>query len=514
MSSNEFKSLKINENILRAITEMGFENPTAIQTQAIPLLLETTKDFIGQAQTGTGKTAAFAIPILEQVDINYPFVQALILAPTRELALQIQTEIEKIAVYTGVESQCVYGGMPYDRQIRNLKRNKPHIVVGTPGRVIDLISKGALIVKKTRFCVLDEADEMLKMGFIEDIQTVLDILPDSRQLVMFSATMPTEIIKLIQKSFNEYEMVKIKKATLSHENIEQKYFVVKEKYFKESVDRLIKSEEDVYGIIFCKTKLETKDVGDFLRGRGHLVEVLNGDMGQNERDHAMRNFRSRKVNIMVCTDVAARGIDVNSLTHVINLGLPQDNESYVHRIGRTGRAGMKGQALTIVGQSQAFIIKKIERHIKARIEKAKLPEVADLKKSLIQRELQATDQIISALHKKGEEFEVDPAFDLFKARLTDLGQEELLKLMFTWKFNKDLRHLDNLSDIEANEEERRRSDRGQRRGRSDRRSGGRSGNRSSRNSSRSSRSSESGSGRRRSFQGERKGRGPSRAAAY
>lgn len=450
MSQMTFKDLNLSPNIIKAVDEMGYEHPSDIQEQAIPVLLENNeKDFIGQAQTGTGKTAAFVIPLLEKMDVNLDHVQALILAPTRELANQVENEIKKLSKFTKFRSTCVYGGASYDKQITALKRDKAQIVVGTPGRVIDLMKKGFLKLENAQFCILDEADEMLNMGFFEDIKIVLDSFSDQRKLIMFSATMPKDILKLIERSFNEYDLIKVQNKSLSNDDIEQKYFVVKNKYFSESLARLIDFAPDVYAIVFCQTKVETREVGEELRRRGHYVEVLNGDMGQFERDRAMRNFKERKVNLMVCTDVAARGIDVTNLTHVFNYGLPQDNESYVHRIGRTGRAGMKGKAYTIVGPRKAYAIRGIERHINKKIELDKLPSVGQLKVQLVGKELETVEQILSAIERKGSEFQADPAYEVFKGKFSHLEHEDLMKLMFTWKFNKVLREYDDLSDIES-----------------------------------------------------------------
>ena len=444
-----FNELNIGPEILRAVQDMGFESPTEIQAKAIPVLEETGKDFIGQAQTGTGKTAAFVIPLLNKIDDQSDKVQALILTPTRELAHQVEAEIQKIGKYKNIKSTSIYGGTSYEKQLRALKHDRPQIVVGTPGRVLDMINKKALKLADASYCVLDEADEMLNMGFLEDVQVILDKFNEQRQLIMFSATMPKSILKLIERSFNEYEMVKIAKKTLSNDSIEQKYFIVRDKYFKESLSRLIDVNPDMYGIIFCKTKLETKTVGDDLKKRGYSVEVLNGDMGQAERDHAMRNFKEKKVNIMVCTDVAARGIDVTNLTHVINYGLPQDNESYVHRIGRTGRAGMKGMAYTIIAPKMAFAIRKIEQHINGRIEHSKLPSVKELKRGIVRKAIEESMHIKASIQEKGEDFKLDKTYDQFKEHFEDLTHDELLKFMFTWKFNKVLRHYNNLSDIES-----------------------------------------------------------------
>ncbi len=471
MDPIKFTDLNIIPEVLKAIKEMGFVEPTEIQAKAIPLLTETDQDFIGQAQTGTGKTAAFAIPLLKKIDFDLNKTQALILAPTRELAQQVEQEIKKLAKFTNVKSTCVYGGASYEKQMRELKAG-PQIVVGTPGRVKDFVKRGMLKLNTAKFCILDEADEMLNMGFLEDVQFILDKFNEERQLIMFSATMPTGILKLIKKSFNDYEMVKIAKKSVSNDDIEQRYFIVQPRYFKESLARIIDNAPEMYGIIFCRTRLETKDVGDDLRNRGYFIETLNGDMGQGERERSMQKFKSKKVNIMVCTDVAARGIDVNNLTHVINYGLPQDNESYVHRIGRTGRAGQKGKAFTIVCPKTAYVIKKIEKHVNKKIELQKLPSIEDLKQRRIELEIKNAGKIIDVIKTRGDNFVIDSTFNLFEDKLKDLTRNEIMKLMFTWQFNKKLLQYDAASDIEGDAQARTGGGDGRGRGRGRRRSGG------------------------------------------
>ncbi len=445
---NTFEQLNLSKNILKAVMDMGFTEPSEIQEKAIPMLLEGDKDFIGQAQTGTGKTAAFVIPLLERIDTSEKTVQALILAPTRELAHQVEKEIEKLGKYTDIRSTSIYGGTSYDKQIKALKQDRPHIVVGTPGRVIDMINKRLLKLDNAKFCVLDEADEMLNMGFYEDVETILGKFSDNRQLVMFSATMPKAILDLIQRSFKEYNTVKIKKKSLSNDDIEQKYFVVRNRHHTEALARLIEDAEDPYAIVFCKTKIETVEVGNELKNRGYRVEILNGDMGQSERERVMKSFKDKRTTLLICTDIAARGIDVNNLTHVFNYGLPQHDEAYVHRIGRTGRAGQTGKAYTIVGPKSVFALRKIERHINKKIELEKLPTTEQLKRKLIKREIATVANVRHVLKDKDKNFTTDDAFDVFFEEFSDLSQEQLLKLMFTWKFNKLIRHFDNLGDIE------------------------------------------------------------------
>lgn len=445
----KFSELGIESTILKSLEERSFEKPTQIQLKAIPILLSSSKDFVGYAQTGTGKTLAFTIPIVQKVDANKKNIQAIILSPTRELATQIDSEIKKITKYTDVKSTCVYGGVDYEKQVQSLKRDKPQIVVGTPGRVIDLIRKNFLKLDKANICVLDEADEMLSMGFFEDIEFILKRFKNSKQLMMFSATISKSVQNLISKSFGEYDYVEIEKKVQNDAKIDQQYFSVKEKHFKEALARLIDYSVNMYGIVFCRTKLETKDVADDLKKRGYSVDVLNGDMGQVERDHAMNNFKKKKVNILVCTDVAARGIDVDSLTHVINFGPPRDNESYVHRIGRTGRAGMQGIAYTIISPKHINIIKTLENHTKSKITKSSLPKIEDLKRISVEKDLDNAKFILDAIKKKGADFKTEPSFDLFLEHFGDLEKEDLLKAMFVWKFNKTMRHYNNLSDIES-----------------------------------------------------------------
>ena len=450
----QFSELNINPHLIKALDEMGFSTPTEIQAKAIPILLEGQKNFVGQAQTGTGKTAAFGIPLLQNIDLKSDQVQALILAPTRELAQQVQLEIEKIARFSKVRSTCIYGGASYEKQLKALKYDKPQVVVGTPGRVMDMIDRKALKVQNVSFCVLDEADEMLNMGFFEDVQKILGLLAEKCRLVMFSATMPKMIMQLVQKTFGDYELVSTKKQNMTNDDIVQKYVVVREKYFIEALARIVEAADDMYGMVFCRTKLEVKQVGDELKSRGLNVEVLHGDMEQAERTYVMGRFKDRSVNLLVCTDVAARGIDVNNLTHVFNYGLPQGNDSYVHRIGRTGRAGLKGQAYTIIGPDKVFAIRRIGQFTKTEIKLEKLPTVEVLKAKTVEGEIAKAGAVYEAILEKGEEFKLDDTYKLFHEAFGKLTKEELLKLMYTWKFNKLLRHYNTLAEIEISQRDR------------------------------------------------------------
>lgn len=463
MYSPKFTDFDLNPLILQALGDLEFESPTPIQAEAIPALLESDKDFIGQAQTGTGKTGAFSLPLLEMIDSESPEVQALILAPTRELACQVEESIRQFSKYMDIRSICIFGGSPYKKQIDGLKRDRPQIVVGTPGRVKDLIERRVLKLGAANFCVLDEADEMLNMGFLDDVTEIMDNLSENRKLIMFSATMPKSIRQLVDENFREYDLIKVKPQKEDRSKIEQKYFVVQERSFTPALIRLIESSEDLYGMVFCRTRMQTTSVGEELRKRGHKAEVLNGDMGQAQRDRAMKNFREKRSNILVCTDVGARGIDVNNLTHVFNYGVPQDNDLYIHRIGRTARAGTTGKAFTIVDPKSAFIMKKIARYTNGVIAAAKLPTIQDAKMAVMGNEINNVRKLRDALKEKGESFQVDELFNSFKAEFADLDSESLMKLFFAWKFNSKFNLLDHSPKIIQGEEQRERPGRNERR---------------------------------------------------
>ncbi|MGZ4031081.1 MAG: DEAD/DEAH box helicase, partial [Tumebacillaceae bacterium] len=340
-----FTELNLNKKILQAISEMGFEEPSPIQVQCIPRVLDG-EDVIGQAQTGTGKTAAFGIPLIERVT-SVKNVQTLILTPTRELAIQVAGELRKIAKYKRVRTLPIYGGQPIGSQIRALQQGVP-VIIGTPGRVLDHLRRGTLKLDKLQTIVLDEADEMLDMGFIEDIESILKETPGDRQTLLFSATMPPEVQRLAARYMKSPSIVKINHGDVTVPLIEQVYYKVLERTKQESLSRIVDSEEVELGIIFCRTKRGVDELTEALISRGYLADGLHGDLSQAQRDRVMRKFRTNDIELLVATDVAARGIDVENVTHVINYDIPQDPESYVHRIGRTGRAGKRGLAVTLV----------------------------------------------------------------------------------------------------------------------------------------------------------------------
>jgi len=371
-----FADLDLIEPIQRAIAGLGFEAPTPIQARAIPVLL-AGHDIVGQAQTGTGKTAAFALPMLQICDPNQLGVQAIVLEPTRELAVQVGGGIFELGRHTGLRVATVFGGQPFDRQIRALQAGS-QIVVGTPGRLLDHIRRGTLDLSKVRYCVLDEADEMLALGFIEDIETILAELPEERQTAFFSATMPPRVAGLKDRFQKNPVRVAIESKQRTVDTIEQTFYDVRPGRKLEALGRVLDMETPGATIVFCRTRQETNDLADALRLRGYSADALNGEMAQSERDRVMRRFREGHSDLLIATDVAARGLDIDHVTHVVNYSIPWDVEQYIHRIGRTGRAGRTGDAITLVEGRERRQLEFIERAIGAKIKPARVPTTADI----------------------------------------------------------------------------------------------------------------------------------------
>ena len=371
-----FSELGLMASTLKAITDLGFEVPTPIQALAIPVLL-TGCDLIGLAQTGTGKTAAFGLPLIEKMDPSDNTTQALILAPTRELAIQVAKGLHDFAKYGGLRVVPVYGGQPIDRQFRAL-RSGAHIVVGTPGRVLDHLRRGSLRLDGVKFCVLDEADEMMAMGFTEDMEAILSELPESRQLAFFSATMVPRVLSITKKYLRDPQKIEIIAKQRTLETTNQTYYEVAPGKKAEALARVLDMETPGSTIVFCRTRLETAELSDSLQLRGYNAEPIHGDMNQQERERVLRRFRDGLADLLIATDVAARGLDIDSVTHVINYDVPFDAEQYIHRIGRTGRAGRTGDAITLVYHRERRQLANIERMIGSRIEAARIPTVADI----------------------------------------------------------------------------------------------------------------------------------------
>ncbi|WP_442601366.1 DEAD/DEAH box helicase [Paenibacillus sp. KN14-4R] len=370
-----FQELGLEPKILRAITEMGFEEATPIQEKTIPLAMEG-RDLIGQAQTGTGKTAAFGIPLLNKIEMTEDRIIALIMCPTRELAIQVAEEIGKLGRFKGVRSLPIYGGQDIVKQIRALKK-KPQIIIGTPGRLLDHINRKTIKLDDVQTVILDEADEMLDMGFMEDIQSILKLVPSERHTMLFSATMPPNIQRLAQQFLTNPEHVSVIPKQVSAPLIDQAYIEIHEKQKFEALCRLLDMESPELAIIFGRTKRRVDELSEALQKRGYAAEGLHGDLSQNQRDNVMRKFRDGSIDVLVATDVAARGLDVSGVTHVINFDLPQDPESYVHRIGRTGRAGKEGTAWTFVTPREIDHLHFIEKMTRHRITKKPLPSIAE-----------------------------------------------------------------------------------------------------------------------------------------
>jgi ATP-dependent RNA helicase DeaD len=388
MESLLFEDLTLSREMKRAIADMGFEEATPIQSLALPPILEG-RDVIGQAQTGTGKTAAFGIPVLEKLDPSNRNVQAVILCPTRELAIQVAEEIKKLSKYKKTTVLPVYGGQPIERQIKALKRGVQNII-GTPGRVMDHIHRRTLRMDQVKMIILDEADEMLDMGFRDDIEFVLEHIPDQRQMLLFSATMSPIILGLTRKYQNNPEMLKVAHQEITVPEIQQIYFEVKEKMKLDLLTRLIDIHNLKLALVFCNTKRRVDRLVNHLQTRGYFADGLHGDMSQNQRDRVMAKFRKGQIEILVATDVAARGIDVDDVEAVFNYDVPNNEEYYVHRIGRTGRAGKRGQAFTFVSGKEIYKLRDIQRYTRVRIEQHQIPsprEVEEVKRDLFMERL-------------------------------------------------------------------------------------------------------------------------------
>lgn len=428
---NGFRELGVSENVLKALHKKGFEEPSPIQKLTIPKLLTSDKDVIAQAQTGTGKTAAFGIPIVELVDDKDKHVQAIVLTPTRELAMQVAEEINSFKGMKKINIAPVYGGASIENQIAKIRRGLS-VVVGTPGRVLDLINRGVLDLSAVTFFVLDEADEMLNMGFIEDIKTIISHTNKDRKTLLFSATLPKEIMHLAKNYMKEFETLLVHKDTTTTSLTDQMYFEVNQYDKLEALCRILDISEDFYGLVFCKTKVECDELSHRLGDRGYDADCIHGDLSQSQREKILLKFKAKKINILVATDVAARGIDISNLTHVINYTLPQDTESYVHRIGRTGRAGNEGTAITFVTPKETRNLFYIAKDTNSKIRKETLPNVQSviqLKKQRIQDMINTGAEVIDS---------EDTYLDFAREILRNGNAEEILASTLKVIFSKDL----------------------------------------------------------------------------
>ncbi|MFQ8706774.1 MAG: DEAD/DEAH box helicase [Thomasclavelia sp.] len=435
MIENKFEQLGLSNEVLKAIEDMGFSKPSQIQEEAIPVLL-TGVDAIGQAQTGTGKTLAFGSVLLSKISpSNDKLPQAIILSPTRELAMQIHEEMNRIGKYNGSKITCVYGGSDIEKQIRTIKKGID-IIVGTPGRVMDLMRRKVLKLTNVKFVVLDEADEMLNMGFVEDIETILEKVDDSRQTILFSATMPAGIKKIAQNYMHDdFEHVAVLSKQTTATSVKQFYYEVRQKDRFETLCRLIDVANVKTGIIFCRTKRSVDEVTEQMQQANYNVEAMHGDLSQNHRMNTLRKFKKGTINFLIATDVAARGIDVENVTHVINYELPQDIESYVHRIGRTGRADKEGLAYSIITPREKGFLRQIERVTKSTITKAVIPTLQEISEAKIGALVSdVEDVILAGNHKKFKQLvnEIDPTMLAdFTAALLYMNYQDQLGYDYT-----------------------------------------------------------------------------------
>jgi ATP-dependent RNA helicase DeaD len=443
---NTFKELGICDEILPALSDLGFEVPMPVQEKVIPLLLNGKNDIIALAQTGTGKTAAYGLPLLQQIDIRSSLPQALILSPTRELCVQIAGDLTDFSAYMkNVHVLPVYGGSSMENQIRSLKRGV-QIVVATPGRLIDLMHRRAIKLNEIRTVVLDEADEMLNMGFLDSINEILAEVPEDRSTLLFSATMPEEVSVIAKKYMKDPAEITIGNRNAGAENIKHLYYTVHARDKYTALKRIVDFYPSIYGIIFCRTRMDTQEIADKLIADGYNAEALHGDLSQAQRDSVMQKFRIRHLQLLVATDVAARGLDVDDLTHIINYSLPDDISAYTHRSGRTGRAGKAGTSIAIINLKEKHLIRQIEKLIKKPFVAAKVPGGREI----------CEKQLFNMIHKMEnveiEHSEIDPFLPVIYRKLEWIEKEDIIKRFVALEFNRFLEYYRNAKDINVHEE--------------------------------------------------------------
>ncbi|RLD51830.1 MAG: ATP-dependent helicase, partial [Bacteroidetes bacterium] len=455
-----FEETGISSDLLKAVKELGYETPTEIQEKAIPHLLSNDTDLVAFAQTGTGKTAAFGLPLIMQTDIKSSKTQSLILCPTRELCIQITRDMEGYSKYVkGFRVVPVYGGASIEKQIGDLKKGA-HAVVGTPGRVLDLLNRKRLSFTNIEHLVLDEADEMLSMGFKDDLDDILKDSPEDKQILLFSATMPKEIERIANKFMTNPVEISAGKRNAGADNVNHEFYMVNARDRYSALKCLADLHPNIYGIVFCRTRRETKEVADKLMQDGYNADALHGDLSQAQRDHVMNRFRSKILQILVATDVAARGLDVTDLTHIINYNPPDDNEVYIHRSGRTGRAGKKGTSISIIHTREGHRIKALEKIVGKKFNKQNVPTGKEI-----------CEKQLFNLVDKVEKIEVDDSqieqfLPVIYKKLDWLSREDLIKHFVSVEFNRFLGYYKNAPDINASTSRRddrdRKSDRGRR----------------------------------------------------
>lgn len=451
---NLFTESNLSAEVLQAIGDLGFVEPTEIQKQTIPFISTDTRDLIALAATGTGKTAAFSLPILDMIDDNSRKIQLLVLCPTRELCLQITKDIKNYTKYLkDIKTTAVYGGSSIMDQIRSL-RDKPQIIVGTPGRVIDMIGRKALDFSEVQWVVLDEADEMLSMGFKDDLETILSETPETKQTFLFSATMNKEVERISKNYLTNPHRISVGSINAVKKNIKHEYYVVGYRQKKEALKRLIDANPNQYSIIFCRTRMETQEIADFLMQNGYAADALHGDLSQAQRDTVMKKFRLKNIDILVATDVAARGLDVDSLTHVIHFSLPDDPEVFVHRSGRTGRAGKDGISMALIKPEESRKLKQIKSETKIDIEEKKIPTGKDI----IKAQVGGVFEKLLTEHEDFFEFDNNLIPDL-----SNFTKEELVHQLLQFQLKDLATYYRDRNDIQQQELNSRGDDRGSRR---------------------------------------------------
>ncbi|GAA3732381.1 DEAD/DEAH box helicase [Flavobacterium ginsengisoli] len=445
---NKFEQLGLNESLLKAILDLGFENPSEVQEKAIPLLLEKDTDMVALAQTGTGKTAAFGFPLIQKIDADNRNTQALVLSPTRELCLQITNELKNYSKYEkGINVVAVYGGASITEQAREIKRGA-QIIVATPGRMQDMINRGLVNIKNIDYCILDEADEMLNMGFYEDIVSILSDTPDEKSTWLFSATMPQEVARIAKQFMSEPVEITVGAKNSGSSTVSHEFYLVNARDRYEALKRLADANPDIFSVVFCRTKRDTQAIAEKLIEDGYSAAALHGDLSQAQRDGVMKSFRGRQIQMLVATDVAARGIDVDNVTHVVNYQLPDEIETYNHRSGRTGRAGKLGTSIVIVTKSELRKISSIERIIKQKFEEKTIPsgiEICEIQLLHLANKIKDTEV----------DHEIDNYLPAINNVLEDLSKEELIKKMVSVEFNRFITYYKKNRDISVQSGERR-----------------------------------------------------------
>ncbi|HAM99493.1 MAG TPA: DEAD/DEAH box helicase [Marinilabiliales bacterium] len=441
-----FNEMGLSQEIYQAIDELGFISPTPIQEKTIPAILNSGTDLIALAQTGTGKTAGFGLPIIQQIDSDSKTTQALILCPTRELCLQITSDFEKYSKYTkGLSVLAVYGGASIVPQLNGLKSGA-QVVVGTPGRTLDLINRKALKINKIKWMVLDEADEMLNMGFKEELDSILAVTPAEKQTLLFSATMPQGVRQIANNYMNKPEELSVGKKNSGADNVQHQYYMVKASDRYAALKRLADINPNIYGIVFCRTRKETKEVADQLIQDGYNADALHGDLSQAQRDHVMNRFRMKHLQLLIATDVAARGLDVNDLTHVINYNMPDDPEIYIHRSGRTGRAGKSGISMTIIHSRESRKIKDIEHLVGKKFEQKMVPGGREI----CEKRLYALIDIMEKVEV--DDSQINSFLPEILKKLEWLDRDELIKRFVSVEFNHYLEYYRNATDLNVSKD--------------------------------------------------------------